>query len=259
MIKTLYAASRGAPAIDPGAESATFPTLTVTTLLPSTRVINLVHTSDLPGPYSFSENNGTTDWLGGKTPPASARLTTSTSIITLQPVSSLAPNSSQGLSAPAMTSFLTTTPTETLTHHVTKTMSYLIPTISAGAKGYPGYGPAGWNTTLTRLFKPSGSGSATNHPITYSSAVKVTPTFYGNSPRHLRARQVGQVVEATIDGFAVSWTNSYDGNDLTVSDTGLVFVPAAATAPKFFGSASTASGELLVPNSSSPTSTDFGL
>ena len=67
------------------------------------------------------------------------------------------------------------------------------------------------------------------------------------------------MIEATIDGFAVSWTNSYDGNDPTVSDTGIVFVPATATAPKFFGSASTPSGELLVPDDSSTTSTELNL
>ena len=55
-----------------------------------TRVVTLVETakpsekSDLPS-YSFVENDGETEWLGGKTPPATKHYDIVTSIVTVKP------------------------------------------------------------------------------------------------------------------------------------------------------------------------------
>lgn len=247
MTTTVYASSNGASANNGGAETAT---LTVTSLLASTRVINLAQASDQPGPYSFTEDNGTTSWMGGKTPPASAQLITRTSIITLHPVSTLVTNGLQGISAATTGSYLTLTPTETLTHTYTKVLTQYASSVALSSRGYPRFGSAGWNASIATfltlrtvtsggtVIKPSIQESASTNITSYAATAYITPTAYGYPPRQVGPRQVGAIIEATIDGVAVSWTNNFDGNNPTTSEKGSALVPVTATPPAFAGTTS---------------------
>jgi len=265
--KTVFTTSHGSSGNYAGAGTADLSTLTVTSLHASTQVINLMPASDKPGPYSFTEDNGTTSWMGGQTPPASAQLITSTSTITLHPVSTIVPDASQGTSDITATPHLTLSATETVTHTITETLTHFIPTVPASTR-YPGYGSAGWNASLTtflkhtaaatgsRTFKPSGQEPASKNLTSYHTAAVVTPTAYGKSPRHIKARQVGGIVVATIDGVAVSWTNGFDGSSPTISYTGPAFVPVTATAPTFTGNAGYKFPTLTLPLPDQPTFND---
>jgi len=265
--KTVFTTSHGSSGNYAGAGTADLSTLTVTSLHASTQVINLMPASDKPGPYSFTEDNGTTSWMGGQTPPASAQLITSTSTITLHPVSTIVPDASQGTSDITATPHLTLSATETVTHTITETLTHFIPTVPASTR-YPGYGSAGWNASLTtflkhttaatgsRAFKPSGQEPASKNLTSYHTAAVVTPTAYGKSPRHIKARQVGGIVVATIDGVAVSWTNGFDGSSPTISYTGPAFVPVTATAPTFTGNAGYKFPTLTLPLPDQPTFND---
>ena len=235
--ETVYPSSQETPATD----------ATVTNSFASTQIISVEEPS--PGPYSFTEDNGTTSWMGGRTPPASAQLITSTSFITLHPVSTVISDPSQETTT-VMTamSYSTVIPADKVTSTFTKSLVYYVPSVSASAKGYSAYSSAGWNASLTTFLKlkiaPTTSpGSASSVQESSMSnfvaddiTAYVTPTAYGIPPRHrIKARQVGAAVVAKIDGEAVSWTNSFDGSSQTIPDEVPSFVPVTATAPSFGG------------------------
>ncbi len=246
--ETIYVTSPGGSSIEGGADTAVVPTLAVTKSVGSTHVIQVIKATTLPGPYSFTEDNGTTSWMGGQTPPASASLVTSTLFITLQPVSTPV---SESASAAMTTSYVTISSTQTVTHTYTKTLIESLSTMPGSTKtytghGYTGLGSAGWNSTLTTFLKlkviPTGSGRAT--PSVYEpgapidswsrqGGVDASPTSSTNSTRPIKPRQVGEIIVATVDGVAVSWTNNYDGSAPTFSEAGPTFVPVTATAPPF--------------------------
>lgn len=67
----------------------------------------------------------------------------------------------------------------------------------------------------------------TAYPVAPSGIVSLSP---GNATRHIKARNVGDIVVATIDGVAVSWTNNYDGTSLSTSVTSPIVIAITATA-----------------------------
>ena len=139
------------------------------------------------GPYYFTAHDGTTVWLGGKTPPAGVQLFTSTALVTIQPIPPSSHISSAGSPEPTSysTVFLTVTSkvyeTETLTETIpavttssTVTESSFPPVLSsnpvplastipstaaasqiatARAKNFNGLGLSGWNATFSTLVK----------------------------------------------------------------------------------------------------------
>ena len=191
--------------------------------------------------YSFTEKwyqeNGT--WLGA-TPPASASLVTSTQVVTLQPVPPGYLASQKG--ATPVTSYLTVSSTYTTTETPTETQTLAIASAPASTGAYTGlaFNAWNWNSSMLRFVtvKSPITGSATimekvaYHPSTaYPMAPSGTVArFSSNSTRYIKARDVRDVVVATIDGAVVSWTNSYDGTYLSTPDTSIIFIPVTATA-----------------------------
>lgn len=212
--ETIYAVSEGASAIE-GGLSATATTVTVTVTTFSTPAISVIHAASPTAPYSFTEDNGTTIWLGGNTPPASASLVTSTSFITLHPVvSPWNSGVSEGRSAQA-TTYLTLSSTRTITETFTETLTHSLTTGLASAKGYTGFGSAGWNATFSEAKATATRSGLVNVEEKAAGKGLALRTSYGNSTNHVEPRQI---IVATIDDVAVSWTNSYDGsNPITIS------------------------------------------
>jgi len=271
--ETVYVPSPGISSIEGGADTAIVPTLTVTSSITetvyvarpgttsievgvdtavtnsvaSTNVIQLIKATSQPDPYSFTEDNGTTSWMGGRTPPASASLVTSTSFITLQPDSSPV---SEDASAGKTTSCVTISSTRTVTHTHTGTLIESLSVVPASTTAYTGhcytgFGSAGWNATSTTFLSlkvvSTGSGRAIYGPGTSEDSWSRQGGLYGspissvNSPRPIKPRRVENIVFATIDNVAVSWTNNYDGSPKTTPEAGPTFVPVTATAPPFGG------------------------
>lgn len=201
-------------------------TTTVTASVISTQVISVIQASspvEGQAAYSFIEDNGTTTWLGA-TPPASASLITSTQIVTLQPVP-------PGYVAPPVeitpvTSYLTLSSTKTITETRTETQTLASFTAFASAGAYTGLASHGWNSSISTLItvKSLAIGSVIIPP---SGIVSFSP---GNATHQIKARDVTDIVVATIDGVAVSWTNNYDGTFPSSSDTSPIAVPVTATA-----------------------------
>ena len=237
--ETIFALSKGSiatagiEALANGAAqvTSTAATMTVNTSVISTLVISVIQASspsEGQGAYSFTEENGTTTWLG-ETPPISASLITSTQVVTVQPVP-------LGYVAPPVeitpvTSYLTLSSTETITQTLTETQTLAIATASAPAGAYTGLAASGWNSSMLTFItvKTPGIGSvaeklayfpSTAYPIAPSGIVSFSP---GNATRHKKARDVADIVDATIDGVAVSWTNNYDGP--SVSTSGIISSP----------------------------------
>lgn len=245
--ETLYVTSPGFPSTKGGADTAVVPTLAVTNSVASTHIIQVIKATAPPGPYSFTEDNGTTSWMGGQTPPASASLVTSTLFITLQPVST---PGSEGTSA-TTTSYVTISSTQTVTDTYTKSLIESLSVVPASTKaytghGYTGLGSAGWNATLTTFLKlkvvPTWSGRANPsvyepgaavHSLSQQGGLNPSPTSSIKSTRLIKPRQVGDIIVATIEDVAASWTNSYDGSTPKLSEAGPTFVPVTATAPPF--------------------------
>ncbi|KAM0800859.1 hypothetical protein BDR22DRAFT_237313 [Usnea florida] len=247
--ETIYSLSQGSLAtadIEASVNGATqvTPTAVTATVIASvisTQVISIIQASspaEGQADYSFFENNGTTSWLGA-TPPASASLITSTQVVTLQPVPPgyIAPPSEI---LPSATSFLTLSSTETVTETHTETQTLAIPTISASAGAYTGFASKGWNTSMSAFITVKSSTivsvtvaeklaylSSTAYPVV-SSGVVPLPT--GNATRYVKARAAANMVVASIDGVAVSWTNNYDGTPPLAFSTPSVVAPVTATA-----------------------------
>ena len=115
---------------------------------------------------------------------------------------------------------------ETLAHS-----SKYRPSASAGL--YFGQARKGWNATMTTLLKSKGTinpflsvaekGTAlqgTSHPKETCTSISARLPKARNGRSHLlKPRQVGGIVVDTIDGHVVSWTNEYDGQTPSTSDT----------------------------------------
>ena len=207
------------------------------------QVISVIHASspsEAQAAYSFTEDNGTTTWLGA-TPPASASLITSTQVISLEPVPP------GYVDPPAevtpVISYLTISSTKTLTetYMATPTLAVLTPSASAGA--YTGLASNGWNSSMSTLItvKSPAIGSVTiaeklaQYSITAYSVISsgLVPFPRGNAARQNKVRDVENIISATIDGVVVSWTDNYDGTPLSFSDTSSSVVPVTATRPQF--------------------------
>jgi len=166
------------------------------------------------GLYSFSENNGTTTWLGGKTPPASLSFVTATSYVTLQPV----PEGSS-VSAASTTVNEQITRVYTVGSIITETLPLTIPTsrMPDSGKAYTGLALSGWNATTLMKFS---TGASSAKPLTKIKDKRIA--LHGMSypkafPSHkvtgyLKVRGYGSTVVATMDGAAVSWANDYNGS-----------------------------------------------
>lgn len=181
----------------------------------STDYVTLIHvvTTAIPtistpavaekGPYYYTAHNGTTVWLGGKTPPAGVPLSTSTAFVTIQPIPLSSGILSGGKPEPTIysTVFLTLISkvyeTETLTKTalavktssaVTISSSVSVPSsnntpsaspvqlVGTGSsvatasliattlsKSFTGLGLSGWNATFRTLLKENIVGTA-NEP-----------------------------------------------------------------------------------------------
>ena len=203
------------------------------------------------GPYFFSIVNGTTIWGDGRTPPPSVSIVHHTSTIVVVPIASRPFNTSlyppQSLvtatkpsNSPITSSYehhTTTTITEISTHYLTKTLTgashpgassgsaprWLSTTALTGASNpgaSSGSAPRWLNTTRYAHSSPLSLTQATGASSGFAQYTGIKSSAY-NSPTntmHLNvARQLGAIVVATINGATVSWTNDYDGSDLTQS------------------------------------------
>ena len=166
------------------------------------------------GAYSFTEDNGTTSWMGAS-PPSSMSLITATSYVTLEPAQTL-----------------------------TTTAGTVLSTSRPYAKGYIPFGTTGWNATSSSsiaLSVPSGSTGKGVNGSSYddklASQYLTSKSFPTSKPTsfayRINRRQAGQIISATIDGVAVSWTNNYDGGERTTAPAVSEFTPVTATAPPF--------------------------
>ena len=250
-LKTIYPLSEGSAsaggieALSNGAAqpTSTVITKTLTASVVSVQVVSVIHASSPSkgqAAYSFTEDNGTTTWLGA-TPPASASLVTSIQVISLEPVP-------PGYVAPPVevtpvTSYLTVTPTKTLTETYVPTQTLAVLTASASAGAYTGLASDGWNSSMSTLItvKSPGIGSVTiaeklaQYSITAYPMIPsgLVPFPRGNKARQNKIRDIENIISATIDGVVVSWTDTYDGTPLSSSDTSSTVVPVAATTPQF--------------------------
>ena len=258
--ETIYLDSKGSSSsVDEGI-LADSPTVTATVIhsVIATQLVSVVQaptTTEEQGLYSFTENNGTTTWLGGKTPPATATFHVSTSLVTLQPVPLSSPVSPGGtggtpsFSTLSSTKTVIVTPIETVTEISTQTR--IGPIYSAsGPKAYSGLRTQGWNGTVTppTNANPRATwGDSTANQPQYQTGIKGKPTaggskdyshgtFAGNSTTRVVPRQLGRIVVVTMEGAGVSWTNNYDGLTPTSSsadDLGVVPVTAVSSSCKF--------------------------
>ncbi|KAL8907215.1 MAG: hypothetical protein Q9171_005948 [Xanthocarpia ochracea] len=244
-------------------------TLSSTTFLTSTKVITLNHhsvaepaqtSSPIAGPYSFAEENGSTIWLGGKTPTSGAILVTDTLVVTLQPQ----PSSTETVSFTTAservltskdgttTSWTTLSSTSFYTHYLKNVLSVETVATSLPAPNLSTYlGNNGWNATLTTLqtlpsgvaiTKPSDVqsknlqiGASAITPTRASDTYRKTPAAWSSSGqvtasvafplKRLHPRQVGAIVTATINGVVVTWTNVWAGDPITTEPATSTEIP----------------------------------
>lgn len=224
-------------------------TTTITDYVVFTQVVNNVEVSPLAavvvptpakaspkptitnqGPYYFTVHGGTTYWIGGRTPPAGKSYSTSTTIITVQPVPSSIPLSNED-----STSYSTVTLTST---SLVWNKIELVKTLpeDSFALTYPGstaistasttsfdrLGSTRWNTTSTSPKFPVSDSDATlrkparhqlnvGNKFTTHSRDSQSLARYSNATKSLEVRQLGATVFATIEGVLVSWVNTYPG------------------------------------------------
>ena len=219
---------------------------TATSYLTYTNVISIDESSSTSavadqGPYSFNINNGITSWIGGKKPPSTASLVTSTAIITLVPVPESSSVSNKvpeptASDTPTSTSYITTLLTTMVSEMHTETITESLPFGIVSIKVFSGFGSSGWNATYTTLttIKATEEGSRvvkSDYPKTdlFSSGSAPTPPPSSPSIKYKHARDVISIVHATIDGVVVSWTNNYPGTSTTTSAvTSYLVVPMAS-------------------------------
>ena len=231
-------------------------TLSSTTFLTNTKIVSAaIAPVPLPSPsdasedgnYYFAEQDGTTSWLGGKTPTSGATFVTYTTIISIQPQPATETSiEGTGLEevdgTTTSTSTLTTSATSFYTHYLTKALTLEPASTLAPSERIPPYlGSHGWNATLTRVqsvkseaMKVQLTDAYTLDNLAWSGSNAATATVSYDMRRH-HPRQVGAVVSATINGMVVSWTNSYGGepsvtDSLTSIETS-IFTVAATCKP----------------------------
>ena len=175
------------------------------------------------GVYFFTVGNGTTQWLGGQTPPPAQSYIIETSTVVIEPI----PTSTFLSTGESISSSTTTIePTRITTEALTGTLTGY-PTSTAGRVINPSIasnGSYGWNGTTFHRAKHtrkwSGSIGSSAHGIGVSGVAgphftqhncSSIPTPLEHQYRNKYARQLGVMVTATIDGVVVSWTNTYDG------------------------------------------------
>ncbi|KAL8680430.1 MAG: hypothetical protein Q9186_003390 [Xanthomendoza sp. 1 TL-2023] len=245
-------------AIAATSSAAATTTVSSTTFLTSTKVIsaadNDLSTPAQPapvqhGPYSFAEENGSTVWLGGKTPTSGGIFVTNTLVVTLQPQPSSTETLSYTTSSETTvtsgegttTSWTTISSTNFHTHYLTKALTLGAAESSLPPKTPLYLGHVGWNATLTTLqtiqsgianTKPSyvrsenstTSQSTEEHTESYNAYSETSVAWVPSGQvaasasfpaRRRHPRQVGALVTATIDGAVVTFTNVWAGEPLT--------------------------------------------
>ncbi|KAL8845860.1 MAG: hypothetical protein Q9221_009003 [Calogaya cf. arnoldii] len=177
------ASSSALVAAEPWAEPTS--TVSSTSFLTSTKVITVKSqstsepaqpSSSLDGPYSFAEENGSTIWLGGKTPTFGAAFVTNTLVLTLQPQPSstetVSFTTSSGTTLTSedqtTTSWTTISSTSFYTHYLTN----LVPTPKVSALS----GNNGWNTTVTALQALASSDPSNDGWNTTATALQALPS-----------------------------------------------------------------------------------
>ncbi|KAL8703921.1 MAG: hypothetical protein Q9201_002901 [Fulgogasparrea decipioides] len=209
-------------------------TLSSTSFLTNTKVVGAadspVWVTPQDGNYYYAEDDGTTIWLGGKTPTSGAELVTNTKVVIIQPQPvttgpPIVPTVSEAASRPedgTSTSFATVWSTSFYTTYLTKALTLEAASTSLpAAKLTPYLGQYGWNATFATLQRlksgtaPVKSSDAGVEPTaTWNSVSKVTSDASLTAKRK-HPRQIGAIVTATIDGVIVSWTNTYGGGPVT--------------------------------------------
>ncbi|KAL9052148.1 MAG: hypothetical protein Q9206_004421 [Seirophora lacunosa] len=231
------------------------------------------------GHYYYAVDEGTTIWLGSRTPTSGATLATNTMVVTVQPQpehtgGSIVVTTSQSSSAledETSTSYTTFLSTSFHTSYLTKDLVLEPGTTSRpSVKLTPYPGSHGWNSTLSIAQETEGSSpvsASASSPTWPASGIAASTPSYAIKRHH--PRQVGAVVSATINGVVVSWTNAYDGVPSTPSS---VVEPLAtqqsagstsstysvAEAPPPFSNA-TQTGSISPPAPTSSCGSDAGL
>ena len=196
-------------------------TLQSTSFTTSTRIVS-VSTSQPTDKdqYSFINDHGTTSWIDGKVPATTASIATSTIVVTVRPQPKSTTLSSK--TSKISTSFTTlfTTIYQTVDHTEVLTLGYS--TAPSFSSWISAYSLNGWNVSLTSskveaVGDVTSSAYWTNTTVypTVSALSGNTPSNYAKLTERIHARQVGAVITATINGLAVSWTNSYGGEPET--------------------------------------------
>ncbi|KAL9124210.1 MAG: hypothetical protein Q9217_006439 [Psora testacea] len=113
----------------------------------------------------------------------------------------------------------------------TQVLTSILPTSSVRgtAKAYTGLAPIGWNATTFTTIKVASTGVAYPKPaVTEYDNHKPTSGSLSASAHHLKARDIGDSVVATIDGEVVSWSNSYEGSRLEISSAAASYTSSVA-------------------------------
>lgn len=242
------AANPPSPSLSPSVASAGIATsleptttLSSTSYLTHTRVVE-VDDAAIPLPaqtnaaqggyYYYAVDNGTTTWLGTKTPAFGATLATNTVVVTVHPqpeytgvpVADTTIQSSETLEDETSTSMTTLHSTSFHTRYLTMELTLgPTPTSRSSVRLPPYLASYGWNTTLsiaqgTGGFLPVSASSdmfPAISPTWPASGIAASTPSYAIKRHH--PRQVGAVVSATMNGVVVSWTNSYDGVPATLA------------------------------------------
>ncbi|KAI4287959.1 MAG: hypothetical protein L6R35_002783 [Caloplaca aegaea] len=184
------------------------------------------------GYYYYAVDNGTTIWLGTKTPAFGATVATNTVVVTVHPqpeytgvpVADTTIQSSETLEDEASTSMTTLHSTSFHTRYLTMELTHgPTPTSRSSVRLPPYLASYGWNTTLsiaqgTGGFLPVSASSdmfPAISPTWPASGIAASTPSYTIKRHH--PRQVGAVVSVTMNGVVVSWTNSYDGVPATLA------------------------------------------
>lgn len=194
---------------------------TITHLVTSTDVITLVQPT-LGGngleQFSFVEQNGDTMWLEGKTPPSSLTYAVMTSNIRIQPLPSTAIVPQKDEVIPSGEFLLTDSRFDILMMF----SHWSADSVTTAKKAYTGHGSAGWNATTfstvigsSPALKSTASAIEKDMLLTDSASLKSYPTTFAT--RRVKARDVGDMVFAKINGVMVSWANLYDGSSPVTS------------------------------------------
>ena len=199
--------------------------------------LNRIKDDTNEGPYYFYEQDGTLEWLDGKTPPATRSFLTSTAVITVEPVPTgvtLSDEESAVSTAPGSvisTTYSTISLYRVSTIYQTRVVTSTIPAPTASAKAFVALGSSGWNTSVPTLTSFPSLLRASEENVAASSAASIlgqtnatekgnptaqisnlaTPSSATNVTKQLEARQLGATVVATIDGALVTWINTFDG------------------------------------------------